>query len=122
MLEYPEGMTVSLTSTMANSSEVRHRIRGHHATLEFTGDGFEIIPEVAFGDKASSMSYRRSGGESIALHHHNLHEAIRDGAPLNCDVELGFNGSLACLMAVESFRTRKYLAWDAVAETVVEAT
>ena len=122
MLEYPEGMTVLLTSTMANSSEVRHRIRGHHATLEFTRDGFEIIPEVAFGDKASSTSYRRSGGESIALHHHNLHEAIRDGAPLNCDVELGFNGSLACLMAVESFRTRKYLAWDAVAETVVEAT
>jgi predicted dehydrogenase len=122
MLEYPEGMTVLLTSTMANGSPVRHTIRGHHATLEFTDDGFEIVPEEAFSDKASSISYRRTGGESIALHHHNLHEAIRDGAPLKCDIDLGFNSSLACLIAVESFRTQKYLAWDPVAEQVVEAT
>ncbi|MDA0205709.1 MAG: Gfo/Idh/MocA family oxidoreductase [Acidobacteria bacterium] len=121
MLEYPEGMTVLLTSTMANSSPVRHTIRGHHATLEFTDDGFEIKPEESFSDRASSISYRRTGGESIALHHHNLHEAIRDGAPLNCDIDLGLNSSLACLIAVESFRTRKYLAWDPVAERVVEA-
>ena len=121
MLEYPEGMTVLLTSTMANSSPVRHTIRGHHATLEFTDDGFEIMPEAAFSDKASSVSYRRTGSESIALHHHNLHEAIRDGAALKCDIDLGFNSSLACLLAVESFRTRKYLAWDPVAERAVEA-
>jgi predicted dehydrogenase len=121
LLEYPEGMTVLLTSTMANSSPVRHTIRGHHATLEFTEDGFEIVPEDAFGDKASSMSYRKNGSESISLHHRNLHEAIRDGAPLKCDVDLGFNSSLACLMAVESFRSRKYLGWDPVAERVVEA-
>jgi hypothetical protein len=114
-------MTVLLTSTMANSSPVRHTIRGHHATLEFTEDGFEIVPEDAFGDKASSMSYRKNGSESISLHHRNLHEAIRDGAPLKCDVDLGFNSSLACLMAVESFRSRKYLGWDPVAERVVEA-
>jgi hypothetical protein len=67
------------------------------------------------------MSYRKTGSESIALHHHNLYEAIRDGAPLNCDVDLGFNSSLACLIAVESFRTRKYLSWDPRAERVVEA-
>jgi predicted dehydrogenase len=122
MLEYPEGMTVLLSSTMANSSPVQHTIRGHHATLTFNDDGFEIAPEGEFSDKASSISHRHHGGESIALHHHNLHEAIRDGAPLNCDVELGFNSSLACLIAVESFRTRKYLAWDPVAERLVEAT
>lgn len=121
MLEYPEGMTVLLTSTMANSSPVRHTIRGHHATLEFTEDGFEIRPESAFGESASAVSYRRTGSESIALHHHNLHEAILDGAPLKCDIDLGFNSSLACLIAVESFRTRKYLAWDPVAERIVEA-
>jgi predicted dehydrogenase len=121
MLEYPEGMTVLLTSTMANSSPVRHTIRGHHATLEFTEDGFEITPEDAFSDTTPSVSYRRTGDESIALHHHNLHAAIRDGAPLKCDVDLGFNSSLACLMAVESFRTSKYLAWDPLAERVVEA-
>jgi predicted dehydrogenase len=121
MLEYPEGMTVVLTSTMANSSPVRHTIRGHHATLEFTEDGFDIIPEDAFSREAARFTYRRTGAESIALHHRNMHEAIRYGAPLKCDIDLGFNSSLACLMAVESFRTRKYFAWDSVAERVVEA-
>ena len=81
MLEYPEGMTVLLTSTMANSSPVRQTIRGHHATLEFTDDGFEIVPEEAFGDKASSLSYRRTGGESIALHHHNLPPDASEASP-----------------------------------------
>ena len=122
MLEYPEGMTILLTSTMANEHGVRHMIRGHHATLEFTQDGFEITPEAVFADKAKYLSHSRNGHESIALHHHNLHEAIRDGAPLNCDIDLGFNSSVACLMAVESFRTRKYLARDADAERVVEAS
>ena len=121
MLEYPEGMTVLLTSTMANRSPVRHTIRGHHATLEFTDEGFAITPEEEFSNQTSSLSYRRTGSESIALHHHNLHDAIRNGAPLKCDIDLGFNSSLACLIAVESFRTRKYLAWDPVAERVVEA-
>jgi predicted dehydrogenase len=121
MLEYPEGMTVVLTSTMANETSVRHMIRGHHATLEFTRDGFEITPEAAFEDKAKHVTHSRTGQESIALHHHNLHEAIRDGAALNCDIDLGFSSSMACLMAVESYRTRKYLAWDSATETVVEA-
>ena len=115
-------MTVLLTSTMANSLPVQHTICGHHATLEFTNDGFEIKPEEAFSSSVSSVSYRRNGSESIALHHHNLHQAIRDGKLLKCDIELGFNSSLAWLLAVESFRTRKYLGWDPVAEAVVEAT
>lgn len=122
MLEYPEGMTVILSSTMANESGVRHMIRGHHATLDFTDTGFEIVPEAPFADTAKRISHTRTGQESIALHHHNLHDAIRNGAELNCDVNLGFSSSMACLMAVESYRTRKYLAWDEKTESVIEAS
>jgi hypothetical protein len=57
----------------------------------------------------------------MALHHHNLHNAIRHGADLKCDADFGFYASMACQMAVESFRRRKYLAWDATAEKVIEA-
>ena len=77
-------------------------------------------PEVNHSQLTKSLQ-ADTGGESIALHHHNLHDAIRNGAPLKCDIDLGFNSSLACLIAVESFRTRKYLAWDPVDERVVEA-
>ena len=40
MVDYPEGISVVLVSSMANSAKIRHLIRGHEATLEFTKEGF----------------------------------------------------------------------------------
>jgi predicted dehydrogenase len=121
MLEYPGGMTVMLVSTLANEARIRHMIRGRKATLEFTREGFEIIPERLFADEVKPATHTKTGDEDMELHHHNLHNAIRQGAELKCDVDMGFYASMACQMAVESFRTRKYLSWDAKAEKVVEA-
>lgn len=125
MLEYPlpggGEMSVLLISTMANERKVQHLIRGHKATLEFTSEGFEITPEKLFADQVKPASHAKGGAESVALHHHNLHNAIRHGADLKCDVDMGFYGALGCHMAVESYRTRKYLAWDEKTEKVVEA-
>jgi predicted dehydrogenase len=121
MLEYPEGMTVMLVSTLANESRIRHMIRGRKATLEFTREGFVIAPERLFEGEAMPATHTKSGGEDMALHHHNLHNAIRHGADLKCDADFGFYASMACQMAVESFRRRKYLAWDATVEKVIEA-
>ncbi len=121
MLEYPEGMTVLLVSTLANQARIRHMIRGRKATLEFTKEGFEITPERLFQDEVMPATHTKGGAENMALHHHNLHNAIRHGAELKCDADLGFYASMACQMAVDSFRRRKYLAWDAETEKVKEA-
>ena len=121
MVEYPGGMSVLLVSTLANQTKIKHMIRGRKATLEFTEDGFEITPERLFESEVKPATHTKSGGENMALHHHNLHNAIRHGAALKCDADLGFYASMACQMAVDSFRRRKYLAWDAAAEKVVEA-
>ena len=125
MLEYPlpDGgeMTVLLVSTMANERPVDHVIRGRKGTIEFSRSGFEIIPEKLFADEVKPAAHSKGGGEDMALHHHNLHNAIRHGAELKCDVDLGFHGALGCHLAVESFRTRKYLTWDSKAEKTVEA-
>ena len=112
MLEYPEDITVTLVSTMANQTRIRHMIRGHHGTLEFTGDGFEITPEGLFKDKVEPSTHAKAGAENMALHHHNLHNAIRQGEPLNCDVDLGYYASLGCHLGVEAFRKRKVIEWD----------
>jgi len=121
LVEYPEGINVLLVSTMGNSAKIRHLIRGHKATLEFNDEGFEITPEKLFEDEVGPVTHQKTGAENVALHHHNLHNAIRHGAELNCPPELGFYGALPCQMAVESFRSRKYLSWDAESETVTEA-
>src|SRR5690349_18173694 len=36
LLDYPEGLTVQLISSMANGAPVDHLLRGHKATLQFT--------------------------------------------------------------------------------------
>lgn len=121
MIEYPEDVTVMLVSSLANQTRIKHMIRGHKGTLEFTHEGFTITPEELFADQVKPAEHAKAGREDMKLHHHNLHNAIRHGEALKCDVDLGFWGAMPTQMAVESLRSRKYLAWDADEEQVVEA-
>jgi predicted dehydrogenase len=129
MLDYPEKLTVLLVSSMANDMPIRHVIRGHKATLEFTKDGFEITPQKATnqavisgtGETKSDLKpyvHKKTGAENISLHHRNLLGAIRENKPLKCDHNLGYYGVAACMMGVQSFRQRKYLKWDHAMERV----
>ena len=131
MLDYPEKITVMLVSSLANDMPIRHVIRGHEATLEFTREGFTITPQkqskqaIITGtgesvDGTKQFTHIKTGAEDITLHHRNLQAAIRKNEPLKCDQNLGFYGVVACMMGVQSMRNRKYLKWDPQNKTVVE--
>jgi predicted dehydrogenase len=120
-LEYPGGPNVLLISSMANDTPVDHVLRGHKATLFFTRTGFTIKPQKLFEKDLQEITYEKKGAEALDLHHRNLHNAIRRNEPLKCDVMLGYYGVVACEMGVQSFRKRKYLAWDRTRERVVNA-
>lgn len=130
--DYPGGPTVSLVSSMANDTPVDHVIRGHKATLQFTRQGFVIIPQEATsedviptaGDATNAegqIVYKKKGAEDVSLHHRNLQQAIRSGEELHCDAELGYYGVVITMMGVLSYRERSYLEWDRVAESVKRA-
>ena len=121
LLDYPEGLTVQLISSLANSTSVNHLIRGHIATLQFTTTGFTITPQQLFASEAKEIVYERTGGEQLDLHHRNLMNAIRRDEPLKCDHMLGYYGVVACEMGVQSYRRRKYLKWDPVRERLLPA-
>ena len=121
LLDYPEGLTVQLISSLANSTGVNHLIRGHTATLQFTATGFTITPQQLFASEAKEIVYERTGGEQLDLHHRNLMNAIRRDEPLKCDHMLGYYGVAACEMGVQSYRRRKYLKWDPVKERLLPA-
>jgi predicted dehydrogenase len=120
-LEYPGGPNVLLISSQANDTPVDHELRGHKATLKFTPTGFTITPQRMFAKDMQPIEYKKHGAESTELHHRNLQAAIRRNEPLNCDCMLGYYGVVACAMGVESFRKRRYLAWDKSKERVVHA-
>ena len=123
MLDYPEKITVMVVSSLANDMPIRHVIRGHKATLEFTKEGFTITPQeqseqakisgTGEAVKGTSLfTHKKTGAEDVTLHHRNLQAAIRKNETLKCDQYLGLYGVVACMAGVESFRNRKYLKWD----------
>lgn len=119
LLDYPEGVTVQLISTMANDTPVQHLIRGHKATLRFTPTGFEIEPQRAYAKEMKKIAHRKTGGEVLDLHHRNLINAIRRNEPLKCDAMLGYYGVVATSMGNLSYRKRKYMRWDAAKQRAV---
>jgi predicted dehydrogenase len=121
LLDYPEGVTVQLISTMANDTPVQHLIRGHKATLRFTSTGFEIEPQKFFAQEMKKVTHHKTGGEVLDLHHRNLINAIRRNEPLKCDVMLGYYGVVAMSMGNISYRKRKYMRWDASKQRAIAA-
>ena len=121
VLDYPGGPSVILVSSMANDTAVGHVIRGHKATLEFTRTGFTITPQREFAKDMQPITHQKTGGENITLHHRNLQAAIRSNEPLQCDCMLGYYGVVACEMGVQSYRKRKYMAWDKAKERIIRA-
>lgn len=115
--EYPRGMTVYVLGTMSNRVGVDHLIRGYRGTLYFTPDGWVAKDK----DGKTLASHKKTGAEDVNLHHHNLHNHLRNGEELNCPVELGLAGVVAVNMANESWRTSQMMAWDSAAEKMVPA-
>ncbi len=52
-------------------------------------------------------------------HMHNFLECIRTGGEPNCPLEIGYRVSVACRMAVESYRQGRTVHWDPVKEEIV---
>jgi predicted dehydrogenase len=121
LADFPGGPTMQLISSMANDAPVDHMIRGHKATLYFTRTGFTIKPQEAYEKDMQPITYEKKGAEDLTLHHRNLQAAIRSNQPLNCDCMLGMYGVVVCDMAVQSFRKREYLKWDAAKGHAVKA-
>jgi predicted dehydrogenase len=121
LLDYPEGLTVQLVSSMANDSKIDHLIRGHKATLEFTRTGFTIHPQELYKTEVKEIVHKKTGAEDLGLHHRNLQNAIRKNEELNCDCNLGYYGVVAAEMGNTSYRKRKYMKWDKTKERIINA-
>ena len=124
LAEYParegitNGMTVHVLGTMANDDGNSHCIRGTDATLTFNSKGWEIKSDVKADKDAIIATHKKTGGEDVDPHHRNHHQAIREGADLNCPPELGLYGVTAVRMANLSWFQKKMMAWDKEKEIV----
>ncbi len=141
-VDYPSEHTVVLVSVMTNDVGLDTLIRGQHGTLEF-GDVLEVReqgewwPEFRAANAGlfpQGLTRAEDGAEvpepppgeaSFQIHTSprrdhlgNFLDAIREGAELHCNVELGCATMVAIKMGVESYRQNKVLLWDSENETV----
>jgi predicted dehydrogenase len=127
MAEYPNGMSVVLTSSMANSQHIPGLIRGHlgtiimveHGQFEGTTEYITIKPEKEVID----AEYKAKWGEDVRkvdvekkdvmfTHIGNFLDCIRTRQKPTLNVETAAHAQVTISMAVQSYRSGKVLYFD----------
>lgn len=134
--EYPEGHSLVLSSSMANSEHIPGLIRGHEGTIimvengkfESTTDYITVKPErVRIGEdrKASRDVFPgyKFGKEDVKIpvehtdmmsaHVGNFLSCMRSRQKPHLDVETAAHAQVVINLAVESYRENKVKFWDA---------
>jgi predicted dehydrogenase len=119
--DYPQEFSLFLVSTLTNDAQLPDRVYGKHGTMDLDG-----TPSLRFNGDFKEEFRKSNGGKdeaklTVAPRRDmvgNFLDAIRDGAALNCNAELGAATMVAIKLAVESYRHKKTMTWDAKKEKV----
>jgi predicted dehydrogenase len=115
-LDQPEQMLVSWSSGFGNNQlGMTEDLLGSHGTIS-RGNHVRYVPQkVNRPDDAERM-----GRASHLPHAHmeNFFDSIRSGREPNCPFETGYRVTVACLMAVQSYRTGRSVQWNAETEEI----
>lgn len=120
--DFPSEWSLFLVSTLTNDAGIPDRIYGKHGAMDLGGE-----PLLRFnGDFKEEFRSKNEGKEELRLSAQkgrdlkgNWIDVMRGKDTLRCNVELGTATMVAIKMAVESYRQRKTLLWDAKNEKVV---
>jgi predicted dehydrogenase len=118
-LDYPEDVTVVLTSSMANRQSNPILIRGHRGTIRPHDDGMQVTAE----DEFKEWFKEQHGATEIVIpsepreeHMTNWLTAIRTRGQVHCDPEIAYRAMAAVKMGCDSWRQDKMIFWDNAAE------
>jgi predicted dehydrogenase len=116
-LDQREQMLVSWSSGFGNNQlGVTEDLLGSHGTIA-RGNHVRYLPQKVNRPEDAE----RLGRASHLPHAHmeNFFDCIRSGREPNCPFETGYRVTVACLMAVASYRTGRTVRWNAGAEEFV---
>ncbi len=116
-IEQPEEMLLSWDSGFgSNALGVTEDVLGTDGTIS-KGQQIRYSPQ-----KVNRPDGTELVGESKTLpaaHMQNFLDSIRGKARPNCPFDLGFRVSIACRMAIDSYRQQRTMRWDAAKEEIV---
>ena len=127
LADYPEGNSLILSSSMANSQHIPGLIRGHEGTIVMVDHGmFEgrtdhitVTPErrviddaykAKFGDQAVTIPVDQK--DAMQTHVGNFLSCMRSREKPTLDVDTALHAQVTISMAVQSYREGRVLYWD----------
>lgn len=122
--DYASEFSIFLESTLTNDAGNPDRIYGKYGTMDFD-NGIVLHPNGDFGEEFKSKNDGQTEVRMAKRERKDLKgvflDAIREGKPLACNVDLGAATMVAIKMAVESYRQGRMLHWNAEKEEVFTA-
>ncbi len=116
-LEQPEEMLITWDSGFGNNQlGVTEDVLGTDGTIS-RGQAMRYTPQkVNRPDGVESLGRTLT---SPNAHMQNFIDCIRSGRETSCPIDLGYRVSIACRMALESYRLGRTVRWDAAREEIV---
>jgi predicted dehydrogenase len=114
-----EEMMFNWTSGFGNDKlGITEEVLGDKGTILHTPQSIKYVPQKVNrkdGNEMAGVTRNERGA-----HMQNFLDAVRDpDKAVNCPFDLGFRVSIACRMAVDSFRQQRSVHWDAAKEEIV---
>jgi predicted dehydrogenase len=119
-LEQPEEMQISWTSCFGNDQlGFTEHVLGTDGTLAHTANVTYLPQKVTNPTGKVKTGQSTTPANMYIAHMANFFDGIRAGSALNCPFELGYRVAIACRMAVESYRQKRPIRWNAATEELV---
>jgi len=117
-MEHDEELLYTWDSGFGNDQlKVTEDVLGDNGTISHTPQSVKYTPQkVNRKDGNEMVGATRSDPKA---HMQNFLESIRGAKQPNCPFEIGFRISIACRMAVESYRQQRTIRWDPAKEEIV---
>lgn len=121
-LQQPEQMLVSWDSGLGNNQPgISEDVLGSDGTISRNASGIRYLPQKVNRPEGVEMPGKVASFPTA--HMQNFVDCIRAGAGSghdpHCPFELGFRVSIACRMALDSYRLGRTVHWDPRTETIV---
>jgi predicted dehydrogenase len=120
--DYPSEWAIFLVSTLTNDSGLPDRVYGKYGTMDLGGDvrfRFNAGFDKEFAERNGGKDEVRISVEPRRDLEGNWIDAMRGKATLHCNVDLGCATMVAIKMAVESYRQRRTMLWDATGQKAI---
>ena len=119
LTEFPSGLSMLITGSTVNEQGLAQVIRGHEATLYFSGNALEMRPERPFADLVDREEYANiEPGVDIPAHIGNYFDAIRTGEAPNGNIDVAIRAQTIITLAEMSERLGEMLFFDEATRTI----